>query len=94
MNYNISPKKRALMDTAFAKRHQELIESPNLEYSLEVALAEYVESLARDDQKDPAAKFERIAGAHSFLFTLRNLGSEPTKPAIEDLTNLGLNRKE
>ena len=93
MNYNLSPKQRALQQPDFPKAHRSLIESDVLEYSLQVALAQYVEEQARCDQHDPASKYWKIAGAHGFLFTLRNLVEVSTAPKAVDTVNLTQNLK-
>jgi len=93
MNYNLTPKTAALQDTDFAKRHHAIVENPDFERSIQVALAEYHNQLSRDPGNDPAAAYWRGQGAEVFVRVLRNLAERPdlTK-TVEDI-NLGQNRR-
>jgi hypothetical protein len=91
VNYNISPKAKARATPQFIGTHHALIESPQLEKSLEVALAEYARLLALNTSEEPRALHFKLAGAHEFLITLRNLAEQPEAPRIVTTDNLSQN---
>lgn len=94
MNYNLSPKTRAFQDAKFPGTHHALIESDALEFSLETALAEYAQHLALNTSEAPICLYYKLAGAHEFLFTLRNLAEKSEAPAVHDTVNLSQNQRK
>lgn len=91
MNYNLEPKARALKDSAWAREHRKLIEGDIFETSAQIAMAQYVLAISGGRSLKPSERAHKIAGAHEFLATLRNLAEKAEAPKIVDETNLGQN---
>ena len=83
-----SPKQRFLKNPA-AKKHIDLVISEDFRAALESALLDYQQSLtAGQALETSAAFFQRLKGAHDFVYHLLNIAEPATKQTVDTKQNL------
>lgn len=89
-NTNPSPKLRFLNDKVAVHAHREIMQSPSLQHSVDMALLEYQGILQlRTPPEAPAVGHLKMVGALEFLSVLKNLGEATAPvPVVVDRDNL------